>query len=92
MANGQTEMEVEKVLNVQEQSIELAQALEQQRSLKIVADVQALPIGAYDAVLPTQFQAGFQLACEEIAYRLRTEQWELCGVASSICHDKHEPC
>jgi hypothetical protein len=28
--------------------------------------------------MPTPFQAGYQLACEEILHRLRTEEWELC--------------
>lgn len=40
-------------------------------ALTIVAEVAAMLIGGRDAVMPTPFQAGFQLACEEIETRLR---------------------
>lgn len=46
--------------NVQPGPIEIA--------LKIVADVASLPIGGATAAMPTPFQAGYQMACEEIAF------------------------
>ena len=58
--------------------IDLAVALEQQRALAIVSAVTALEIGQGT----TSFAAGFNLACEEVAHRLKTEQWELGGVPS----------
>ncbi|WP_119157956.1 hypothetical protein [Caldimonas tepidiphila] len=61
-----------------DECLELAQALEQLRAQKIVEAVAALPIGGKDADMPTQFQAGYQLACEEIMTRLRTEVWDGC--------------
>ena len=60
------------------QCVELAAALEQLRALKIVEAVVALPIAGADADMPTEYQAGFLMACEEIEYRLRTEQWTGC--------------
>lgn len=54
--------------------IELAAALEMHRALHIVAEVAGLPVGGKDADMPTPFQAGYQLACEEIAERIRTQQ------------------
>lgn len=68
----------------EDQCIELAQALEQQRALHIVAAVMALPVGGATATMPTQFQAGYQLACEEIDHRLRTEQWEFCATPAPL--------
>lgn len=62
-----------------DEAITLAAALEQQRALKIVEAVASLPIGGKDEAKPTPFHAGYQLACEEIAERLRTEVWELEG-------------
>lgn len=62
-----------------DEAILLAAALEQQRALKIVEAVAALPIGGHDATAPTPFQAGYRLACDEIMERLRTEVWELEG-------------
>lgn len=62
----------------EDECIELAQALEQLRALKIVEAVAALPIGGATANMPTPFHAGYQLACEEIEHRLRTEIWEGC--------------
>ena len=61
-----------------DECIELAQALEQARAVKIAEFVAALPIGGATNNMPTPFQAGFQLACEEITHRLRTEEWDLC--------------
>lgn len=58
--------------------IELAQALEQARAIKIAETVAALQIGGATSDMPTPFQSGFQLACEEITHRLRTEEWDLC--------------
>lgn len=54
--------------------IELAQALEQQRALKIVEAVQRLATG-FEAT----YARAFAQACEEITHRLRTEVWELCA-------------
>lgn len=59
--------------------IELAAALEMHRALRIVADVSALPIGGNDADMPTPFHAGYQLACEEIAERIRTQRMVVPG-------------
>jgi hypothetical protein len=68
-----------------DQSIELAAALEQQRALKIVADVRALRMGkGPDEMLPTVAESFFDLACEEIEVRLRTEEWTLLGVAMPL--------
>jgi hypothetical protein len=61
-----------------EECIALAQALEQRRALGIVEAVAALPVGGKDADAPTPFQSGYQLACEEILHRLRTEVWDGC--------------
>lgn len=59
-----------------DQSIELASALEQNRALKIVADVRGLRIGRRpNLMIPTVAESYFDLACEEIEHRLRTEQW-----------------
>jgi hypothetical protein len=44
--------------------------IELEQALKIVETVAALRLGGADAALPTPFQAGYQLACEEIAHRL----------------------
>jgi hypothetical protein len=63
--------------------IELAEALERQRALKIVESVRAAPIGGVSSDNPTAFHAGYQLACDEIEHRLRTEQWELSLPAST---------
>lgn len=60
-----------------DECIELAEALEQQRALAIVATVKALGVGGADADMPTAFHAGYQLACDEIEHRLRHEKWEL---------------
>lgn len=61
-----------------DECIGLAQALEQARAVKIAEAVAALPIGDATNDMPTPFQSGFQLACEEITHRLRTEEWDLC--------------
>jgi hypothetical protein len=58
--------------------MQVAAALEQSRALKIVDAVACLPIGGKDAPMPSAFQSGFQLACEEIEHRLRTEKWTGC--------------
>ena len=51
--------------------------LERLRAAKIVDAVMSLPIGGATAILPTPFQAGYQLACEEINHRLHTEDDEV---------------
>lgn len=61
-----------------EQCIELAGALEQLRAIKIAEAVHDLPVGGKEALMPTAFQAGYCAACEEIIYRLRTEEWANC--------------
>lgn len=61
--------------------IELAAALEMHRALHIVAAVSALPVGGKDADAPTPFQAGYQLACEEIGERIRTQEVVIPGGA-----------
>jgi hypothetical protein len=61
-----------------DECIDLAQALEQARAVKIAESVAALPIGGATNNMPTPFQSGYQLACEEIIHRLRTEVWNLC--------------
>lgn len=66
-------------MTTDDEAIELASALELHRALRIVADVAALPVGGKDADQPTQFHAGYQLACEEIAERIRTEVHVLPG-------------
>ena len=58
-----------------DQMIELTAHLERKRAAAIAETVRVLPIGGHDADAPTQFHAGFALACEEIAHRLKTEAW-----------------
>ena len=58
--------------------IGVAQALEQQRALKIAESVTNLPVGGSTVDMPTAFHAGYQLACEEITHRLKTEVWDGC--------------
>ncbi len=60
-----------------DQVADVAIALEQQRALKIVADVAAL---RSDKDMTEAFDAGFVTACDEIEHRLRTERWALGGV------------
>ena len=60
-----------------DQVADVAIALEQQRALKIVADVAALRSGRD---MTEAFDAGFVTACDEIDLRLRTERWALGGV------------
>lgn len=55
--------------------IDVAREIEKLRAEKIVEAVSLEKIGGSEEVLPTQFHAGYQLACEEILHRLRTEQW-----------------
>ena len=58
-----------------DECVGVAMALEQLRAIKIAEAVQAVPLGGANALMPTPFQSGYQLACEEIIYRLKTEQW-----------------
>ena len=62
----------------EDETIELAQALEQLRAQKTVEAVMGLDIGGVKTAMPTPFQAGYQMACEEILHRLRTEVWAHC--------------
>lgn len=62
--------------------IELAAALEMHRALHIVASVGALPVGGKNATTPTPFQSGYQLACEEIEERIRTQELTVPGGAT----------
>ena len=74
-----------------DECIELAEALERRRALTIVATVKALGIGGADAAMPTEFHAGYQLACDEIAHRIEHEQWEL-SLPVECDHDKAMTC
>lgn len=58
--------------------IEFAQALEQRRAVVITESVRALALGGQEEQMPTAFHAGYQLACDEILHRLKTEEWDLC--------------
>ena len=60
-----------------EQEIELVQALERARAIKIIKDVMSLTIGGSELIAPTPFQSGYQMACEEAIYRIENEIWEL---------------
>lgn len=73
-----------------DECIELAEALEQQRALAIVATVKALGVGGADADIPTAFHAGYQLACDEIEHRLRHEKWELVELAGAASRSNAE--
>lgn len=64
--------------------VEVAIALEQQRALHIVQAVRKQGFAKSDTALPTQAESVFDLACEEIEYRLQTEVWELGGVAVPV--------
>jgi hypothetical protein len=64
--------------------IDLAVALEQKRALHIVADVRKHGFSKSANAIPTQAEAVFDLACEEIEHRLRTETWELAGVTGPL--------
>lgn len=80
--------------------IELAAALEMHRALRIVGEVSGLPVGGKDADKPTAFHAGYQLACEEIAERIRTQEMvapggvmlPICGTLPSIAQPAMCPC
>ena len=63
---------------VGDEVIELAQALEQSRAVQITKYVSELPAGGATNNMPTAFEAGYQMACEEITHRLRTEKWDFC--------------
>lgn len=60
------------------ETIGLAQALEQHRARKIVDAVSALPVGGKHEDSPSPFHAGYQLACDEVMHRLLTEEWDGC--------------
>ncbi len=62
--------------------VDVAAALEQQRALRIVASVRERGFSKSDTAIPTQAESVFDLACEEIEHRLRTEVWELNGIAA----------
>ncbi|VVD70780.1 hypothetical protein [Pandoraea anhela] len=66
------------------ETVEVAVALEQQRTLAIVKAVRDQHFGTSNPDLPTQASAAFDLACEEIEHRLRTEQWTLDGVPAPL--------
>lgn len=74
-----------------DECIELAEAIERQRALKIVEAVKAEPIGGVNSDNPKAFHAGYQLACDEIEHRLRTERWEL-SLPVECDHDKAITC
>jgi hypothetical protein len=74
-----------------DECIELAEALERRRALTIVATVKALGIGGADVAMPTQFHAGYQLACDEIAHRIEHEKWEL-SLPGECDHDAEVTC
>lgn len=57
-----------------DQLIDLSEELQKLRALHIAGAVRALRSPG-DA--PTPFDAGYDLACEEIAHRLAHEEWEL---------------
>ena len=61
-----------------DETIGLAQALEQHRARKIVDAVSALPVGGKHEDSPSPFHAGYQLACDEVMHRLLTEEWDGC--------------
>ncbi|MDM8356637.1 hypothetical protein P8H29_10670, partial [Pandoraea communis] len=71
-------------VNGDERAIDLAIAFEQQRALSIVRAVRAQHFGSLNPDIPTQASAAFDLACEEIEHRLRTEQWQLDGIAAPL--------
>ena len=60
--------------------IALAVSLEKERALKIVQDVSEERIGGKGELMPTAFHSGYQLACEEIEHRLKTEEWGFAAV------------
>jgi len=60
-----------------DECIKLAEALERLRAVKITEAVMSLPIGGATSNMPTPFQAGYQMACEEIKHRIQTDEWEL---------------
>jgi hypothetical protein len=64
--------------------IDLAVALEQRRALHIVAAVRQQGFSKSGTAIPTQAESVFDLACEEIEHRLRTETWELAGVTGAL--------
>lgn len=57
-----------------DQLLELAGALEQRRGLQIVANAAKLAEHLYEGPV----RSGWEMACEEITERLRTEVWEGC--------------
>lgn len=65
-------------------TVEVAVALEQQRTLAIVKAVRDINFGESPTGMPTPASAAYDLACEEIERRVRTEQWELDGVPAPL--------
>jgi len=59
------------------QCVELSAALERARAIKIIEAVMSEQIGGADAIMPTPFQAGYNLACQESIHRIQTEVWDL---------------
>ena len=57
--------------------MELEEELWRERAIKIAQDVMELPIGGIDKVNPSQWEAGYLQACEEILHRLKNESWVL---------------
>lgn len=68
--------------------IDLAVALEQKRALHIVAAVRAQGFAKSSGAVPTQAESVFDLACEEIEHRLRTETWEIGGVTGPLPEER----
>ncbi|VVG70921.1 hypothetical protein PAP18089_01893 [Pandoraea apista] len=66
------------------ETVEVAGALEQRRALAIVKAVRDQHFGTLNPDIPTQASAAFDLACEEIEHRLRTEQWTLEGAPAPL--------
>ena len=60
-----------------DECIDLSAALERQRALKIIEAVMSARIGGAESTMPTPFQAGYQLACDESIFRIKNEEWEL---------------
>lgn len=63
--------------------VDLAIAFERLRSFQIVRAVRDQGFAKSPSAFPTMAEAAFDLACEEIEYRLRNEVWNLDGVAIS---------
>lgn len=77
-------------MTIEDQCCELSAELEKVRAIRIAEDVSELPIGGKLSGIPTPFEVGYQIACEEIIYRLKTEEWVIDLSGNPIYKNKYK--